>query len=213
LNTSATTFAIVLSLSLSAWSIQASAEKFYIEPGAATASDDGRLVTGTFVLKKYTAGDEPVTLPSGESGVLGGACLLYSYPADLKVCETHNDCTDHRLKQTPAGPVIETINGSCADGPFTHVPVTPPEEGTRPTGPKTCWYRASDAYCDRDPVNPRVLNKVNELPNKPLQPNLIHKPILWRVVTCQHIVFGGCITTEDGIKKRTRYGPWTLFAN
>jgi hypothetical protein len=177
------------------FSLLAGCATYRVEPGEVvvtrlTETPQGRTelleppqVTASFALRSDPDGDGPTRLSGGgrRDGVTGGACLIFRAVDDPKACSTPADCEAVTESSSP---------GSCLS-----------DESSK-----------KEDSCVRSPVDVLTLDKVVHLPAVDAFPMGRNRPMLWRVISCQNLTDSDCgnPAAQEGINKRTRFGPVTL---
>ena len=155
-------------------------------------------VTATFALRSDPNGDGPTRLSGGgtRNGVTGGACLIFRTVDHPKACSTHADCEAVTESSSPGACLSYESSEGVPDSPLPG---------------KACWYKRDDS-CIRSPVDVLTLDKVVQLPTVDAFPLGTNRPMLWRVISCQNLTDSDCgsFTAQEGINRRTRFGPVTL---
>ena len=179
-------------------------ERFADTPQGTSELLETPQVTATFALRRDLNGDGPTRLSTGgtRDGVTGGACLIFRPVENPKSCSSHADCEF----VTGAGTVAESsTSGACLNYELSQgVPNGPLPE-------KVCWYKKEDS-CVRSPVKVLTLDKVVHLPAVNAFPLGRNRSMLWRVLSCQNLTDSDCgnFAGQEGINRRTRFGPVTL---
>lgn len=131
---------------------------------------------------------------SGKPANTGGGCLVY-----LSERETPNTCTADSdcVREYPHGGAIgrgTAEYGYCA--PMDRNPSS--DVATRE---KKCWYQPRRQSCYRSPDQPLEENHVYKFPPTSLDPPGVGRPILWRVVSCQNLVYKGCSSGDPKLRQ------------
>jgi hypothetical protein len=158
--------------------------------------------------KSVTGSVKLIPSPYGAESQTGGGCLIYlpknspTCTEDGPRCSRPASATSNSNSPVLGETVVRRENGYCAPKSDRT-----PDTGSRISTERFCWYQPKPESCHKSPSVPLPENiEVRFDSPTPVLPEDADRPVLWRVVSCQNLVPGGCGPNGTPAQKKLRYG-------